>query len=305
MHDAPPVAPPVAPRLSRERLRRILDGEDERLGRPVGLVIQALIISSVLTISLETLPNMPDWALRAFRIEEMIVVTIFLAEYLARIYAAENRLRYIFSFWGIIDFVAIAPSLLATGLDARHARALRLIKLVRLLKLARYGGAMDRLDAAFRMIRPELGVFLVIASIVLYLCAAGIYLFEHEAQPEKFESIPHSLWWAVATLTTVGYGDVYPITAGGRIFTGLVLIVGLGVIAVPVGLISAALSTGRKEAHGSSEHGAPPEPLAREQLPRQELREASLSGRPAGTVGGSADAPGTSSRTAGPSGEQA
>jgi voltage-gated potassium channel len=86
-------APPVAPRLSRERLRRILDGEDERLGRPVGLVIQALIISSVLTISLETLPNMPDWALRAFRIEETIVVTIFLAEYLARIYAAESRLR--------------------------------------------------------------------------------------------------------------------------------------------------------------------------------------------------------------------
>jgi voltage-gated potassium channel len=271
----------------------------------VVLTLQGLIVVSVLSIGIETLPALPAWAKDTLAIGEVAIVAIFTAEYVLRILVTPRPLGYIFSFWGIIDFVAIAPSLLATGLDARHARALRLIKLVRLLKLARYGGAMDRLDAAFRMIRPELGVFLVIASIVLYLCAAGIYLFEHEAQPEKFESIPHSLWWAVATLTTVGYGDVYPITAGGRIFTGLVLIVGLGVIAVPVGLISAALSTGRKEAHGSSEHGAPPEPLAREQLPREELREASLSGRPAGTVGGSADAPGASSRTAGPSGEQA
>lgn len=232
--------------MTRERLRRVLDGEGGP-GRWIGFAIQALIIMSVVTISLETLPDMPAWTRRAFRIEEMIVVAIFLVEYLARVYAAENRLRYILGFWGIVDFLAIAPTLLATGIDARHARALRLLRLVRLLKLGRYGGAMDRLATAFRTIRPELGVFLMIASIVLYLCAAGIYLFEHDAQPDKFQSIPHSLWWAVATLTTVGYGDVYPITAGGRIFTGLVLLVGLGVVAVPVGLISAALSEGRKD----------------------------------------------------------
>ena len=102
-------------------------------------------------------------------------------------------------------------------------------------------------NTAFVYFLP-VGVFLIIASITLYLCAAGIYFFEHDAQPEKFESIPHSLWWAIATLTTVGYGDVYPITAGGRIFTGLVLLVGLGVVAVPVGLISAALTGARTDA---------------------------------------------------------
>jgi len=237
----------AAPPLRRLRLRRILDGEDERLGRPVGFAIQALIISSVLTISLETLPNMPAWALRAFGIEELIVVAIFLAEYLARIYAAENRLRYVFSFWGIIDFIAIAPSLFATGFDARHARALRLLRLVRLLKLARYGGAMDRLEAAFRMIRPELGVFLMIASIVLYLCAAGIYVFEHEAQPDKFQSIPHSLWWAVATLTTVGYGDVVPITGIGRVVAGGIAVLGIGTFAVPAGILAATFEQAARE----------------------------------------------------------
>jgi len=120
-------------------------------------------------------------------------------------------------------------------------RVLRLLRLVRLLKLLHTNRAMKRLQLALRSIRGELAVFAVLACIVLYIAGVGIYIFEHEAQPEAFSSLPISLWWAIVSFTTVGYGDIYPITAAGRIFTAALLFVGLGVIAVPTALISSAL----------------------------------------------------------------
>jgi voltage-gated potassium channel len=138
--------------------------------------------------------------------------------------------------------------------DLTTIRAMRLLRLIRLMKLFKANRALDRIARAFQEVRAELGIFLFIAGVVLYLSAVGIYHFEHIAQPEVFGSIPSSLWWALATLTTVGYGDVYPITVGGRIFTGLVLMVGIGVIAVPAGLITASLMDSRK--------GAAPPPVS-------------------------------------------
>ena len=132
-----------------------------------------------------------------------------------------------------------------TGLDLRAVRAFRLLRLVRVLKPARYSAAARRFHKAFLLAREELILFVLVASIMLYLAAVGIYYFEHEAQPEAFQSVFHSLWWAVATLTTVGYGDVYPITAGGRIFTAFVLFVGLGIVAIPAGMVATALSRAR------------------------------------------------------------
>ncbi|WP_108659699.1 ion transporter [Acuticoccus kandeliae] len=228
--------------LTRHRILALLDGHDPVHGRAVAFAIQGLIIVSVISIAVESLPSIPPGFRRILRIEEWIVVTIFAVEYGLRIYASPRPLRYVFSFFGIIDLLAIAPTLLTMGLDMRSLRALRIVRVLRLLKLMRYVRAFERLGRAFRRIAAELVVFAAVALIVLYLCATGIYFFEHEAQPEAFASIPHAMWWAVVTLTTVGYGDVYPITAGGRIFTGFILMMALGIIAVPTGLIATALS---------------------------------------------------------------
>jgi len=121
-----------------------------------------------------------------------------------------------------------------------------LLRLFRVFKLVRYSKAIQRFHRAFVIAREELVLYFAVTLLLLYMAAVGIYFFENKAQPDVFTSVPHSLWWAVATLTTVGYGDVYPITAGGRLFTFLVLIIGLGVVAVPAGLVASALSKARE-----------------------------------------------------------
>ncbi len=177
---------------------------------------------------------------------EVRSVVFFSIEYLLRIYVAPSRLKFITSFFGIIDLAAILPFYLSIGLDLRSMRAFRLMRLFRLLKLARYNAAIRRFHRALSIAQEEIILFLCLTAIMLWLAAVGIYQFEHEAQPEAFKSVFHSLWWAVTTLTTVGYGDVYPITVEGRIFTFFVLLVGLGIVAVPAGLVSSALSKARQ-----------------------------------------------------------
>ena len=129
----------------------------------------------------------------------------------------------------------------------------RLFRLFRVLKLLRFSRALQRMGMAFGKVRAELVVFLIATGFTLFAAATGIYYFENPAQPEAFASIFHSLWWAVCTLTTVGYGEVYPITAGGKIFTVVILMVGLGVVAVPTGLISSALSETNTKENNSEE----------------------------------------------------
>lgn len=106
---------------------------------------------------------------------------------------------------------------------------------------------MQRFHRAFRIAREELVLFGVVALILIYLSSVGIYYFEHDAQPQAFASVFHCLWWSVSTLTTVGYGDVYPVTTGGRIFTSFILAIGLGIVAVPTGLFASALAKARDE----------------------------------------------------------
>jgi len=165
-----------------------------------------------------------------------------------RVIFSKSKRGYAFSFFGIVDLIAILPFYITTGLDLRSARAFRLLRLFRLLKLARYSEAIRRYHRAFSIAKEELILFGMTALIMFYLAAIGIYYFENEAQPEIFASVFHSFWWAVATLTTVGYGDIYPVTSGGKIFTFFVLMIGLGFVAVPTGLVASALSTARQEA---------------------------------------------------------
>ena len=137
-----------ADRAKRARLQSILDGNDPQYGFAVGLTIQVLIILSALSIALETLPNLPEWFRTLLWVEEAIIVALFSAEYAARIYAAPSRRRYIFSAFGIIDLMAILPSLLFLGLDLRAVRALRVLRLLSLFKLMRYQAALNRMVAS-------------------------------------------------------------------------------------------------------------------------------------------------------------
>ncbi len=228
-------------------LKEIIDGNGTKAGRTFDLVIQFMIVISIITFSIETLPDLSDNTIDLLSIIETIIVSIFTLEYVARVYVADRKRDYVFSFYGLIDLIAIAPFYLSIGLDLRSLRILRMLRLFRLFKLVRYNSAMQRLGRAFYIAKEEVVLFGVVTMMLLYLSAVGIYYFENEAQPEQFKSIFHSFWWAVATLTTVGYGDVYPVTVGGRVFTFLILMIGLGIVAVPAGLLASALSKARQE----------------------------------------------------------
>ncbi|WP_369974286.1 ion transporter [Microbulbifer sp. A4B17] len=199
------------------------------------------------SFSINTFPGLTQEQKRILNFFEVFSVVIFTFEYICRVYAAQNRLNFIFSFYGLIDLMAFLPFYMASGMDLRALRIVRLFQVFRVLKLLRYSKAVARFSRAFRMVKEELVLFGVTALILLYLSAVGIYYFESAAQPEQFKSIFHSLWWAVTTLTTVGYGDMYPVTLGGRIFTFFVLLIGLGVVAIPTGLVASALSKARLE----------------------------------------------------------
>ena len=223
-------------------LKRIVEKQDSPLGRWFDFFIQSVILISLVVFSLETLPDLSETAQFWLEAIEIAIIFIFTIEYILRIYVADNKMKFITSFYGIIDLLAILPFLLALGIDLKLLRALRLFKLLRALKMFRYIKAASRLRHAMVLAGEELILFFFITLVMLFFSAAGIYYFEHEAQPEKFTSIFHSLWWAVATLTTVGYGDMYPITTGGRIFTFFILLIGLSVLAVPTGLLAGAMA---------------------------------------------------------------
>lgn len=228
------------------KLKQIIEESDTHLGRLFDLSILLLIILSLITFSLETLPNLSEATRRCLHAFELFSVAAFSLEYCLRVYVASPKRSYVLSFFGIIDLLAIIPYFLGLGVDLRTIKSLRLLRLFRILKLARYSAAARRFHRALLIAKEEVVLFLGAALILLYLAAVGIYQFESEAQPESFGSVFHCLWWAVATLTTVGYGDVYPVTVGGKIFTFVILVIGLGVISVPAGLVASALAQARK-----------------------------------------------------------
>lgn len=228
-------------------LKQIVEDVDTPYGRIFDAVIQFLIIVSLIEIAVETLPERAASSRRVLNLVEIAIVSVFTLEYLCRLLVADSRIRFVFSFYGLLDLVAILPFYLSLGVDLRFVRALRLVRLVRVLKLARYSRAVTRFARAFAIAKEEVVLFFVTTLVLLYLASFGIYFFEHDAQPEAFASVFHSLWWAVATLTTVGYGDVYPVTAGGKVFTFVILMLGLGIVSVPAGLVASALSRARQE----------------------------------------------------------
>ena len=200
------------------QLKQIVESCNTPAGRTFDLFIQFLILVSLVSFSLETWPDLdPDVSVWLTKVE-IFTVVVFSLEYLLRLIVADSKLKFIFSFYGLVDLLAILPFYVARGLDLRSLRVFRLFRLIRIFKIMRFSKAIARLQRAFSLIKAELWVFATAAMFLLYVSAVGIYYFENQAQPEHFSSVFHSLWWAIVTLTTVGYGDVYPVTVGGKIF---------------------------------------------------------------------------------------
>ena len=211
---------------------------------PLGAAVIVIIVLYLISLTLETLPSLEAHK-SVFQTLENVFTGIFIFEFVCRMVVYPKPIKYVFSFFGIVDIVSIVPALFGTNLMA--VRVFRLLRIFKLFRSKRMNQAVTRISNALLEIRTDLLLFCSIVLILLYFPAVGIYLFENEAQPEIFSSIPAAMWWAVATLTTVGYGDAYPITTGGKIFTSIITILGIGIIAIPTGLISAALTRSKNK----------------------------------------------------------
>jgi len=216
--------------------------------------IMILIALSIISIILESFANIYEKYHSVFQVFEVITVVVFTIEYLLRIWTADllfpeakhPHLKYIFSFMAIIDLLAILPFYVPfISADLRFLRMMRLFRLFRLLRVFKLGRYFEALQIIVKVIRtsgPQLIMSVVICFFVMLFSAIIMYTVENPVQPEQFPNVISSLWWAICTLTTVGYGDVYPITHVGRFFASLISLVGIGIIAIPTGIIAAGFN---------------------------------------------------------------
>lgn len=221
-------------------------------------IIQFLILASAVAFVLETESAFDDYKFY-FDVLDWSFLVLFTAEYILRIYTAPDRSAFIFSFFGIVDLLSILPALiLIPGLGSvpgfRVLRVLRFLRVFRIFKATRFILAVDRMIEALAEVKREIFALIILSSMLVYLAACGIYYFEKDVN-EKLDSIPDAMWWAVVTLTTIGYGDVFPSTAGGKIFTALVALVGVGLIAIPSGLLASVLTKARVAEERAEENG--------------------------------------------------
>ena len=234
------------PTTLRQSVYRVLDTAQGESGisLAVDVFLIALIAGSVMAVILESIPTFEAQYALQLGVFEVFTVAVFSVEYVLRIWCSveqesaqqqstfQARLRYMLSFHAIIDLIAILPFyLLLFGLTGSFdMRFLRAVRLLRVLKLTRYSAAMNMVFITFRENGRALSAAFLILLTVMLLAASGMYYFERESQPEDFGSIPAAMWWAFATLTTVGYGDVTPVTVGGKVFGALITVVGLSLI---------------------------------------------------------------------------
>jgi len=226
--------------------------------RLVQMGIMAVIAVSVLAVVLETVSvevtagkwlPLAELYPRSFHWVEMVSVTVFTAEYLLRVFSITVDPRYARPFWGrvrfvftpmaLIDLVAILPTFFqAAGFMA--ARALRLVRIFRVFKIGHYSQALRSLKRALLSKRAELGVTVFVIGILLVLVSTVMYYAENEAQPDRFSSVPATMWWGIVTLTTVGYGDLTPVTPLGKLMGGVMALFGIGLVALPAGILGSA-----------------------------------------------------------------
>jgi voltage-gated potassium channel len=239
---------------SREILRRWLDPEvrDTGLERATNTVLVALIIGNVVAVILESVHSLHARFAGAFDAFEWFSVAVFTVEYLLRVWSATadpryahpvtGRLRFMLTPGALVDLAAIVPAYLPTALDLRFARIVRLGRMMRILKIGRYSRPLRMFGRVFHARRDDLLLVAALLLVLLVLASSSMYFLENGAQPDAFSSIPASMWWAVSTLTTVGYGDIYPVTPLGKVVGSFLAMLGIGFFALPAGILAGAFA---------------------------------------------------------------
>ena len=274
----------------RQRVWELLDvSEDPQCGVAdwdwVDVILLVLILLNVLAVILETVQSLQLRFCTAFWAFEVFSVGVFSVEYAARIWACTadpryrqpiiGRLRYVSSFGGVVDLLAILPfyvslAVPAAALDLRILRVLRLLRFARVLKLARYSDSIVRMKRVIGARRGDLGVALAAVGVVLILASSAIYYVEVDTQPDVFTSIPAAMWWGISALTTVGYGDITPVTPLGKFLGGIIQLLGIAIFALPAGIIAAGYEEeSRRNAPGPGICKSCGRPLDAESKPKQ------------------------------------
>jgi voltage-gated potassium channel len=219
----------------------------------VNLVLAGLILLNTLAIILHSIPSLRQQYNQLFIDFELFSVVVFSVEYLLRLWSVveqpayqkplSGRIRFALSSWGLIDLLSILPFYISLfHVDLGFIRVLRLLRMLRLFRLSRYFAAMKVISNVLKSKKEELLLCMVFILFLLFITSSLMYYLEHEAQPDKFVSIPAALWWGVNNMTTVGYGDVLPITTAGRILSGLFSIMGVAIFALPTGILASAFA---------------------------------------------------------------
>ncbi len=235
-------------RKLRHRIYRIIFGVDTPVGKGFDIVLVMVILLSVLTVILESIPSFNAKYVSELHTIEWIITIIFTLEYLARIWTYPKPSKYIFSFYGVIDFLAIIPTYLALifsgAMGFAVIRGLRLLRIFRIMKITRYSHEGRVIMEALKASRYKIMVFLFAVLILVLIIGTVMYLIEGE--DSGFTSIPAGIYWAIVTLTTVGFGDITPATNLGKFIASFVMIMGYGVIAVPTGIVTFEIASTAK-----------------------------------------------------------
>lgn len=224
--------------------------DGDNISKAFDISIITLIIINVIIVVADTF-KLPDWCSKVFNVIETFSVVVFTIEYISRLWTSDMlypkisptkaKLKYIFSFMAIIDLLAILPFYIPfiIPIDLRVLRMLRVVRLFRILKVNRYTNALQTISTVFKNKKSQLISSVFVVSLLMIIASVLMYNIENYAQPDKFSNAFSALWWAVATLTTVGYGDIYPVTVAGKILSAVIALLGIGLVAVPSGIISA------------------------------------------------------------------
>jgi voltage-gated potassium channel len=228
----------------KEKIHEIIYEADTKEGKLFDIVLLIAILASIVLVMLESIKSFDEKYHDFLNISEWIITILFTIEYILRVLTIKKPLNYIFSFYGVIDFLSTIPKYLSLILINSHQfaafRALRLLRVFRILKLARYVGASNSLMKALKASRAKIAVFIFFIVIICIILGTIMYMIE--GADNGFTSIPRSVYWAIVTLTTVGFGDIAPQTPFGQFIASIIMILGYGIIAIPTGIVSSEMT---------------------------------------------------------------
>jgi voltage-gated potassium channel len=243
----------------KHRLHEIIYEADTSEGKLFDVILLVAIIASIILVMLESVESFDAKYHNFLNISEWIITILFSIEYITRIITIKKPFKYIFSFFGIIDLLSTIPKYLSFIIVGSHSlaalRALRLLRVFRILKLARYIGASNKLLVALRASRAKILVFLFFVIILSVILGTVMYMVEGEEN--GFTSIPRSVYWAIVTLTTVGYGDIAPHTPLGQFIASIIMILGYGIIAIPTGIVTSEMTKSEKNSIETNTQSCP------------------------------------------------